>query len=157
MARLVALVAACAGAGALATVASPAVPQPSAAVSTSSTRAGAKPVALTVTLTLPTRCGDPGKTPLILTLPRAMARPTFVAPASVLLNGRQADSVQTKGQQLVISMKQPGFIRCSVVGVSTLTITIARRAGLGNPKAPGIYSFPVSIGVMHGTPKLRIT
>jgi hypothetical protein len=34
---------------------------------------------------------------------------------------------------------------------------ITKKAGLGNPKAAGVYGFPIEIGPIRSTPTLRIT
>jgi hypothetical protein len=43
-----------------------------------------------------------------------------------------------------------------VLGIGKLSVVIGTRAGLANPKAAGVYGFPIAIGRVLGTPKLRI-
>jgi hypothetical protein len=131
--------------------------QRSASVLTSSTIHGAKPVALTVTLTYEMQCGNPGRTPLTLTLPAAMTVPASISTNNVLLDGKPAKSVAVHGSRLVIAIEQPHFLTCDVIGLSSLKILITKKAGLGNPKTAGIYGFPIEIGPIRGTPKLQIT
>jgi hypothetical protein len=151
------LAAAIAAACCLTGVASAAVPQRGAYVITSSTAARAIPVALTVSLTFEMQCGNPGRSPLTLTLPPQMTVPVRIAASSVLVDGKPAKSVTTHGSKVTIAIAQPHFLTCDVIGMSTLTVMIGKRAGLGNPKTAGIYAFHVAIGPVKGAPKLRIT
>ncbi|HEY4348042.1 MAG TPA: hypothetical protein VGM80_10670 [Gaiellaceae bacterium] len=139
-----------------AAAASAAVPQRSVSVLTSSTKPGAKPVALMLSLTYEMQCGNPGRTPLTLTLPSQMTAPAKLSRSEVLLNGKPAKSAVIHGSKVTITIEQPQFLTCDVIGMGTLKVVILKKAGLGNPKKPGIYGFPIEIGPIKGTPMLRI-
>jgi hypothetical protein len=133
-----------------------AVPHRSASVLTSSTKPGAKPVALMLGMTFEMQCGNPGKGPLSITLPARMTIPKKIAAGAVTVDGKHAKGVAVHGRRLVISLAQPHFLTCDVIGSGTVRVVVARSAGLGNPKKAGIYAFRVAIGPVKGTPKLRI-
>jgi 1,6-anhydro-N-acetylmuramate kinase len=130
--------------------------QPSAAIAASSVRHGAKPVALTYTLRYEMQCGSPGTGVLKLTFPAQVAVPQVPA-ADVLLDGKTAPAVRRHGSTLQVSLPPQPQIMCDVIGMGTLTVTITKAAGFANPKAPGVYAFPVASEKISATPKLRIT
>ena len=43
-----------------------------------------------------------------------------------------------------------------MLGLGDLLVVIGKRAGLGNPKAAGIYTFPLTIDRVAAAPRLRI-
>jgi 1,6-anhydro-N-acetylmuramate kinase len=130
--------------------------QPSAAITASSYRHAAKPVALTYTLRYEMQCGSPGTGVLKLTFPAQVAvRP--VSAADVLLDGKPAPAVKRLGSALQVSLPPQPQIMCDVIGMGTLTVTITKAAGFANPKTPGVYAFPVTDEKISATPKLRIT
>jgi hypothetical protein len=157
MRKVAAALFACAVAAVSAAGATAVVPPRTASVIASSTAAGAKPVALVYKLTFEMQCGDPGNTPLTLRLPAGMTVPESIPASAVRLNGDPATSVKSSGTSLVVSIEQKTFIKCGVVGMGTLTVVIGKSAGLGNPKAAGVYAFPIAIGAMRGVPKMRIS
>ncbi len=130
--------------------------QPSATITASSYKHGAKPVALTYTLRYEMQCGSPGTGIVKLTFPPQVAVPR-VSAADVLLDGKAAPRVRRVGSTLQISLPPQPQIMCDVIGMGTLTVTITKAAGLANPKAPGVYAFPVTSEKISATPKLRIT
>jgi hypothetical protein len=130
--------------------------QPSAAIAASSYKHGAKPVALTYKLSYEMQCGNPGQGPLTLAFPSQVAVPK-VSAADVLLNGMAAPAVRRNGSTLVVSFPAPPAIMCDVIGMGTLTVTITKAAGFANPKAAGLYAFPVTSDKISATPKLRIS
>jgi hypothetical protein len=129
--------------------------QPSATLTASTYKHAAKPVALTYKLSYEMQCGNPGEGPLTLNFPRQVAVPR-VSAANVLLDGKAAPAVTRNGSMLVVSFPPPPAIMCDVIGMGTLTVTITKAAGLANPKAPGLYTFPVSSDKISAMPKLRI-
>ena len=130
--------------------------QPGAALTASSYTHAAKPVALTYKLSYEMQCGSPGKGPVTLAFPAQVAIPR-VSASTILLNGKAAPAVKRQGSTLVISLPPQPKILCDSITVGTLTVTITKRAGFANPKAPGIYAFPVNSDKLSAMPKLRVT
>jgi hypothetical protein len=127
----------------------------SASVAASTYKRGA-PVALTFNLTYPMQCGNPGQN-LTVRLPAGMTVPREIAPATVHVNGKVAKAVTLHGSTVSIAIAKKQWLTCDVLGMGKLSVVIAAGAGLTNPKTPGVYGFPVAIGTVLGTPKLRIT
>lgn len=114
---------------------------PAASARLSSTKAGARPVALTVKVRYEMICGYPGQGRAIVELPRAAFVPTRMRASAVLVNGESSPSVDVAGHDVSIALppRPKGVVSCMIVGPGTLTMTLTRTAGLGNPKAPGTY------------------
>lgn len=113
---------------------------PAASAALSSAKAGARPVALTVKVHYEMVCGYPGRGRAVVTLPKAAFVPSRMSASSVLVNGKPAPSVEVTGHDVAVAMPpRPGGVSCLVVGPGTLTMTLTRAAGLGNPKASGTY------------------
>ena len=129
--------------------------QPSAVITASSYRHAVKPVALTYKLRYEMQCGSPGKGPLTLAFPAQVAVPP-VSAAEVLLDGKPAPAVKPHGSTLVVSLPPQPKIMCDVIGMGTLTVTITKGAGFANPRAPGVYAFPVTSDKISARPRLRI-
>ena len=119
------------------------VPAQSAAVSLSSNRAGADNVAVTLHLTYEMQCGWPGPGPLVVTFPAAERLPPTIARAHVLLNGRPAASATRSGHTVSVGVPARSGMTCMVIGLGKATIEFTHAAGLGNPRAHGVY--PVSV------------
>jgi hypothetical protein len=115
--------------------------RPAATASLSTPRAGAKPVALTLKLRYDMICGQPGAGKAVVTLPSASAVPRRIDSSAVLVNGKPSPAVSVSGHDVSIAMplKRPG-VSCMVVGPGTLTLTLTRAAGLGNPARAGTYA-----------------
>jgi hypothetical protein len=150
------VLAAAAGALALAASAVAAPMQRSAAVTASSYKHSAKPVALTYKLTYMMQCGSPGKGPVTLAFPPQSAVPKASA-ADILLNGKAAPAVKRQGWTLVVSLPPQPKILCDSITMGTLTLTLTKGAGFANPKKPGIYQFPVNSDKISAMPQLRVT
>jgi hypothetical protein len=133
-----------------------ALPTRGASVSASTYKAGAKPVALTFKLDYEMPCGNPGQT-LAVQLPSNMGVPASISPGSVLVNGKTAKSVSRHGSTLSIAIAEKHWLRCNVLGFGSLSVVIGAKAGLANPRTPGVYGFRIAVGTVHGTPKLRIS
>jgi hypothetical protein len=142
MLRKVALVGAVAFLGA-ASVAAGGLRGGQARVSMSNASAGARPVALSISLPTELRCGRITAGSLILVLPRAMRVPRSIARGGVRVSGRVVGSVGTKRSTVVVRLMRPTGSTCySIVrGVARLQFT--RRAGLGNPLRAGSFGFTV--------------
>lgn len=131
---------------------------PAASASLSSTRAGARPVALTVKVHYEMVCGQPGPGRVVVTLPKAADVPAKIDSAAVLVNGNPTPSVSVSGHTVSIAMplKRPG-VSCMVVGPGLLTLTLTRAAGIGNPKSAGTYTIRVLRNALSFTTSVSIS
>lgn len=121
----------------------PNIPAPSATLS--SAKAGVKPVALTLRVHYEMVCGNPGRGEAIVALPKAAFVPAQIEGSAVLVDGKHSPSVGVSGHAVSIAMPPPRpGVSCMVVGPGTLTLTLTRAAGIGNPKAAGTYTIRVS-------------
>jgi hypothetical protein len=131
---------------------------PATTATLSSTKVGAKPVALTVKVHYEMVCGQPGPGRAIVTLPAAADVPGRIDSSAVLVNGKPSPSVSVAGHTVSIAMplKRPG-VTCMVVGPGTLTLTLTRASGLGNPKRPGAYTIRVLRNTTSFRAKVKIS
>ena len=113
---------------------------PATSASLSTTQAGAKPVALTLKLHYEMVCNQPGLGKAIVTLPQASSVPARIDSAAVLVNGKPAPAVSVSGHDVSITMPARRGVTCMVMGPGTLTLTLTRAAGLGNPAQAGTYT-----------------
>ncbi|HXR12956.1 MAG TPA: hypothetical protein VN770_11710, partial [Gaiellaceae bacterium] len=132
--------------------------QPATTASLSSHKAGAKPVALTVKVHYEMVCGQPGPGKAVLTLPAQADVPAKIDRSAVLVNGTPSPSVTVSGHAVSIAMplKRPG-VTCMVVGPGTLTLTLTRAAGIGNPTAAGTYTIRVRRNTLAFTARVAIS
>jgi hypothetical protein len=120
----------------------PNIPATSASLSTA--KAGAKPVALTLKLHYEMVCNQPGLGKAIVILPAASSVPERIPGAAVLVNGKPAPAVSVSGHEVSITMPaRRSGVTCMVMGPGTLTLTLTRAAGLGNPAKAGAYMIRV--------------
>lgn len=112
----------------------------SAAVALSSSAPGARPVALTLTLSYEMQCGYPGPGPVTVDLPATEHVSATLAPSRVLVDGLPAHSVAISGRVVTIGLAPPPQVMCMVIGMGRLTVLFTRSAGLGNPVRPGTYT-----------------
>jgi hypothetical protein len=132
------------------------MPATTAALST--TKAGAKPVALTVKVHYEMVCGQPGTGKAVVSLPAAAAVPSGIDSSAVLVNGKPAPSVSVAGHDISISMppRRPGPM-CLVVGPGTLTLVLTRAAAIGNPGSAGTYTIRVKRNTHAFSARVHIT
>jgi len=132
--------------------------RPATTATLSSTKAGAKPVALTLKLHYEMICGEPGAGKAIVRLPSGSAVPSTIEEDAVLVNGKPAPAVSVSGRDVSISMppKRPG-VTCMVIGPGTLTLTLTRAAGIGNPTTAGTYTIRVLRNKLAFTAKVAIS
>jgi hypothetical protein len=116
---------------------------PATTVALSSAKAGARHVVLTVKVHYEMVCGQPGRGTATVSLPAAAVVPQSIASSAVLVNGKQAPSVSVSGHDVSIAMPLPKGVTCLSYGPGTLTLTLTRDAGIGNPRAPGTYMIRV--------------
>jgi hypothetical protein len=118
----------------------------SAGVALSTTRAGARPVAVRLTLSYDMQCGYPGRGPLVVALPRGERVPAALGPAQVLVDGRRPASLGLSGDVLTVGLQPPPRVMCDVIGPGRLVLELERSAGLGNPGRAGLYTIRASVG-----------
>jgi hypothetical protein len=133
-----------------------ALPGQSAAAALSSNLAGARPVALTVTLRYEMQCGSPGIGPVTLTLPAKMAVPTRIAASSVLVDGKAPPSLMRSGSKILVGLPPQPRIMCDSITLGTLTIVLTKAAGIGNPQSAGTYALEADRVSQTFGAKLRI-
>jgi hypothetical protein len=113
----------------------------------SSSKAGAKHVTLTISLTTELQCGRlMGSRTLAVTLPAKVKVPATVAPAAVTVGGKAASSVSVAGRAVTISLAPPRGMMCDSITTGLAKIVFLPAAGLGNPRAPGTYTVRVAHG-----------
>jgi hypothetical protein len=149
-----ALVAAAVLGAAVAPAAAQEGPPPTATVSP--VRAGARPATLTLKLHYEMVCGNPGRGPLVVTLPHAMRVPARIPRAAVLLQGKLPPRVSVAGHVVTVGVPPPPAVTCLSITMGTLTTTFTRAALLGNPVRTGAYAVRARIGAHAFTARLAI-
>lgn len=131
------------------------MPAPTATLSTP--KAGARPVALTVTVHYEMVCGQPGRGSVVVAFPRAAFVPTSIDRAAVLVNGKTAPAVSVSGHGVSIAMPLPHGVTCMSIGPGALALTFTRAAGVGNPPRPGVYTILVHRNAQTFEARVRIS
>lgn len=124
-----------------------------AAASLSSAHAGARPIALVVSIHTELQCGKLRGGSLALTFPAAARLPRTIATSAIAVQGREPSSVRLAGRTLSIGMPRPVGMTCMVIGPGTAKIVVFRTAQIGNPAAAGAYK----LGVHYGTATFEAT
>lgn len=114
--------------------------------------AGAR-AALTLRLTYPMVCGNPGAGSVVARLPTAPGR---LARTAVLVDGKPPPSIGFLGRTVTIRLPKPPQVLCQSIGQGTLTIRFTRAAGLVNPARAGSYTIPARVGNRTFAPRLAI-
>jgi hypothetical protein len=151
MRRASATVALALGCSASAAAAPPFGTQHSSAVASPAT-AGSR-AALTLKLSYPMTCGQPGRGPVVVTLPTAPRKPTRT---TVLVAGKAPPSVGLFGRTVTIGLPKPPEVICQSITEGTLRIRFATAAGFRNPARAGRYPITARIGNRTFTPLLAI-
>jgi hypothetical protein len=110
--------------------------------------------ALTVTLHYPMTCGQPGRGPVVVTLPTAVTRP--FRHTDVLVAGKAPPSLGFFGRTVTIGLPKPPEVICQSIAQGTLRIRFTAAAGLTNPARAGSYSITARIGNRTFRPRLAI-
>jgi hypothetical protein len=108
--------------------------------------AGARPAVLRLSLHYEMLCAQPGKGPVIVTLPSALRVPSSIAASTVLLKDKAAPSVQVEGHVVTIGLEPNSNVICQSYVPSTLLISFTRSARLGNPLRSGHYLVRARVG-----------
>jgi hypothetical protein len=106
----------------------------------SSHTAGARNVALVLTLRYEMQCDYAGAGPLTVTFPGLQMLPKTFPKGSVLLAGKPTPATISGRRVTVIVPPHKGLI-CDLMGPGALQLTFTKRAGLDNPSSPGTYRF----------------
>ena len=101
--------------------------------------------ALTVTLHYPMTCGQPGRGPVVVTLPTAVTRLLAThRPSSS--PGKTPPSLGFFGRTVTIGLPKPPDIICQSIAQGTLRVRFTAAAGLTNPARAGSYTVTARIG-----------
>lgn len=117
-------------------------PKP-ASVTLSSTRAGARPVAMTVAWQTELQCGRLLSRKVELRFPASERLPSSVATSSVRVGGLHPASVTVSAHTLTIMLPRPSGLQCYTLATGTARIVLGRAAHLGNPSRAGTYGIVV--------------
>jgi hypothetical protein len=131
--------------------------RPPATATLSDSSAGAKPVRLVVRVSYPMVCGQPGRGKAIVTLPTEATVPSSIAATAVLVNGKTAPAVSVAGHDISIAMPTHKGVTCMSIGPGTLTLTLTRLAGIGNPRAAGTYMVKVRRNTLAFAASVKIS
>jgi hypothetical protein len=134
-----------------------AVVPPSASVSSTPSKAGERPVVVTLLLQYEMQCGYPGQGPVVISFPRQMKMPPALAASSVTVDGKPATKVAVDHHRVRIGLTKHTGIICDVLGPGTLTIVFVKAADLGNPSRAGTYLVRASNGPRRFKAYLVIT
>jgi hypothetical protein len=131
--------------------------QDSASVVVSNAHAGARPVALAVSLRTELQCGRLRGGTLALIFPAAVRLPPAIAASTVAVDGVRPRSVKLVQRTLTITMPLPTGVMCNVIGPGTVKILVSRGALIGNPMSAGTYDLGVRYRAETLQAKLKIT
>jgi hypothetical protein len=109
--------------------------------------------ALTVTLHYPMTCGQPGRGPVVVTLPTA---PRSLQRTDVLVAGKAPPSLGFLGRRVTIGLPKPPEVICQSIAQGTLRIRFTAAAGITNPARAGSYPVTARIGNRTFRPRLAI-
>jgi len=117
----------------------PVSPETGASLVLSNSRAGVRPVALTLELRYEMQCGNPGTGSLLVDLPSQMQVPSRFPSGSARLDGKSVALTFAARSELRIPLPPRPGILCDLIGPGTLTLVVTKQAGIGNPTAAGTY------------------
>jgi hypothetical protein len=113
----------------------------------SSSAAGAKHVALSLSFRTELRCGGlMGARTLVVALPLKSRVPATIPASAVTVAGKAVSNVGVSGHAVTLTLAPPRGMMCDSVRVGSARVVVAAAAGIGNPKSPGTYSVKVTHG-----------
>jgi hypothetical protein len=127
-----------------------------ASASLSNVHAGARPVALVVSLHTELQCGKLRGSALALTFPASAKLPRTVPASAIAVQGKQPSSVKLVNRTLSMTLPRPIGVMCNVLAPGTAKILLSRAALLGNPASPGVYTLAVQYGMQKLQAPLKI-
>jgi hypothetical protein len=120
-------------------------------------RAGARPVTLTLTIEVELQCGRLQHGPIVVSLPEKMRLGASLARTAVLLDGKPSATVSLTGHSVGIGVPPRAGIVCDVMSPGKLEIVFTPAAHFGNPPAPGRYAVTIRAGGTSGTAQLVVS
>jgi hypothetical protein len=121
-------------------------------------RAGARPVQLTLTLRQELQCGRLRSRSVLVVFPRAFPLPQRIAVGALSVGGRAPASVsvsQSKDAVEIVLAPRQGPI-CDVIAPGSVDVVFQKAAHLANPAHPGRYAISVTAGREQAVASLRI-
>jgi hypothetical protein len=118
--------------------------------------AGARPATVKISLSLELRCGKPGPTPIVVTLPGAWRVPKTVERTAVWIDSVHPKSVNVSNHTLTLRPVPPSG-SCTVIAPGTIKLRFTQAANLGNPRTAGHYTIRASIGTQDFSARVTIT
>jgi hypothetical protein len=147
-------------AGAIATPAAAAGPPiigtGDSAVAIASPATPAARTALKLLLRYEMLCAQPGRGPVLVTMPAALRVPAKIRPTAVHVNGKGAPSVQVKGHAVSVGLPPNSNVICRSFVPGILWISFTSAAGLRNPSRAGIYAIRARVGSHSFVARLAI-
>jgi hypothetical protein len=128
-----------------------------ASASLSSAQAGARPVAIVVSLHTELQCGRLRGSALALTFPAAARLPRTMSASAIAVGGKRPSSVKLEGRTLSIAMAPPTGMTCDSIAPGTARIRVSPSPEVGNPAAAGTYTLAVDYGTETLNAPLKIT
>ncbi|HEY8703710.1 MAG TPA: hypothetical protein VIL98_03065 [Gaiellaceae bacterium] len=119
---------------------------PGATVRLSTSKAGARPVILTIRIVAPLRCGVPFGLPVVVSLPRLSLVPQAIASSAVLINGKQSSKVTVSAHSVTVGVPTVHGVTCNSISDGPELLTFTSAAKLGNARKPGTYAITVRRG-----------
>lgn len=119
---------------------------PGATISLSSKKAGAKPVAVTIRIDAPLRCGIPFGLPVVVLLPRTSFVPRAIAGSTVLVNGKRSAKVTVSSRSVTVAVPAVHGMTCDSITDGREAVTFTSAAKLGNATKPGTYAVKIRRG-----------
>jgi hypothetical protein len=101
-------------------------------------------------------CAQPGRGPVLVTMPAALRVPAKTRPTAVLVNGKAAPSVQVKGHTVTVGLPPNSNVICRSFVPGILWISFTSAASLRNPSRAGIYAIRARIGSHSFVARLAI-
>jgi hypothetical protein len=128
-----------------------------ATASAAPARAGARPAALTLTLSTELKCGRLGPGVVLVTLPAAVRVPSTLHRSRVRVNGRVPAAVKVTGHVVVLTEPPLKGLTCDVLAPGRLKVVFTRAAAFGNPLEPGRYPIAIRAGAARGIAHLVVS
>jgi hypothetical protein len=128
----------------------------SASVTLSTSKAGARPVTLTLQLRYEMQCAHPGPGPLAITFPAAEQLSAQLTAAAVLVNGQAPTRVERSGRIVSVALPIQHGPLCDVIAPAVLKVVFTRGAALGNPPTAGTYTLTAHTPRVSGSTTMAI-
>jgi hypothetical protein len=135
--------------------AAPAMAMAPAVATLSSSKAGARHVTLTISITAELQCGRlMGSRTLAVTLPARIA--TSVPASAVTVGGKAVRAVSVAGRAVTVTLAPPRGIMCDSIRTGVAKLVFLPAANVVNPASPGSYAVRVAHGSQSYSAPLAI-